>query len=100
MKLRIAAWVDFIWLLLSVHFFANMKENLWKPSVVIKTQKVFSFSSLGYCKKNMAASWIGPAPDINKQYLNIKSPFSGKQNNNSYNSDETSLGLFYIQFLP
>ena len=56
-------------------------ENLWKPSVVFKTQKVFS---LDYCKKNMVAS-----VDANVKYLNIKGPYESKVNNNLYNLDET-----------
>ena len=44
-------------------------------------------------------------PDVKIKYLNIMEPFQGKENNNWYNLgdhtfEKTSLGLFYIQFLP
>ena len=59
-----------------------MKENLWKASVVIKSQKMFSLSSLGYCEKHGCLRREDPAPDVNIKYLNIKAPLSGKENNN------------------
>ena len=46
---------------------------------------VFSLSSWGYCKKHGGLLREDPTPNVNIKYINIK----GKENNNSYNIDET-----------